>query len=139
MTKDGRWLTVCAQAFYAANILSTLVLAAAKCSVILLIISIQPRKSVLIGCYAAVGIIVAWSVAGVFALAFQCQTSAPWVLGSQASDQCLDQCALHAGLGAIDIVTDVGIVALAYAMMHGVQVDWQRRWTVVTLFALRIL
>lgn len=127
------------KAFYAANILSIMTLAAAKSSVIMLMVSIQPRKAVLIGCYATIGTIVAWCIAGIFSLALQCQTSEPWVLGGQPNDSCVDQYALRSGLGAIDIVTDVAIVGLSYAMMHGVHVDWQRKSSVVALFALRIL
>lgn len=123
------------QAFYAANILTIATLGAAKASVILLITSIQPLRPVLLGCYGTLGLVGAWMIAGVLALAFQCELPTPWNLGP---DTCVDQYALNIGLGAVNIVTDLIIVVLAYLMMRTTQVSTSKKWAVVALFGLRI-
>ncbi|KAK5133798.1 hypothetical protein LTR08_007227 [Meristemomyces frigidus] len=126
------------KALYATNILTILVLAAAKSSIVLLIVSVQPFRPVVLSCYILLAIIASWCVAGSFALAFQCHSSKPWTLGGGDTDTCVDQFALQVGLGVVDIITDLAIVALAFFMMRGVQTNRQRKWMVIALFGLRI-
>ncbi|KAK4896009.1 hypothetical protein LTR27_005865 [Elasticomyces elasticus] len=126
------------KAFYAANILTVAVLAAAKMSVTLLIVSIQPIGAVLISCYAHLVVVGVWCVAGIFALAFQCKLPNPWALGSDSIDVCVDQFAIQVGLGVVSVVTDLAVVLLAFLMIQGVQTNFQRKLAVVTLFGTRL-
>lgn len=89
----------------------------------------------LFGCYATLGLVALWAVAGVLALALQCDLPKPWSLGPSS---CVDQYALHAGLGAVNILTDLLIVLLAFLMMRTTQVATTKKWAVVALFGLRI-
>ncbi|KAK5713946.1 hypothetical protein LTR15_010852 [Elasticomyces elasticus] len=126
------------KAFYAANILTIIVLAAAKMSVTLLIVSIQPIGPVLLSCYAYLAVVGVWCVAGVFALAFQCNLPKPWTLGSDSMEICVDQFAIQLGLGVVSLVTDLAVILLAFLMIQGVQTNFQRKLAVVTLFGTRI-
>jgi len=114
------------------------VLAATKSSVTLLIISIQPRPAVLLSCYIFLGVVAAWCVTGIFALAFQCGFSMPWAFGGAYGKVCVDQFGIHVGLSIVNILTDLATVALAVFMMYGVQTNMRRKWTVVALFGLRV-
>lgn len=123
------------QAFYASNVLIIPALAAAKASITLLIISIKPSRPVMLSCYVVLGVVAAWMVAGIFAFAFQCSLPTPWALGP---DTCVDQYALQIGVGVVNILTDIAIVALPFFMMQNVQVASSKRWIVSALFAIRI-
>ncbi len=87
-------------------------------------------------CYGLIGTVGLWTVVGVFSLAFQCSMPTPWVLGPGT---CVNQYALRIGLGVIDVLTDLVVIGLAYWMMLKVQVDSGKKWSVVALFALRIV
>lgn len=116
-------------------------LAGTKASITLLIISIKPARPVLLACYGVLGVIGAWAVAGILGFAFQCSLNRPWVLGPNTAlgqETCVDQYALQLGLGAVNILTDLAIVALPFFMMQNVQVASTKRWMVSALFALRI-
>ncbi|KAF2718477.1 hypothetical protein K431DRAFT_230852 [Polychaeton citri CBS 116435] len=121
--------------YYASSILAIVALAAAKASVTLLIVSIRPARSVMLSCYYLLGLVALWMVAGVMALAFQCELPKPWALGPET---CVHQFGLQVTLGAINVVTDVAVIVLAFSMMRTVQVSSSRKWTVVALFGLRI-
>lgn len=117
-------------------------LACAKAAVTLLVIAIKPLRLVMYACYAMLGLIAVWAVAGVFVLAFQCSGPDRWVLGPTSgpnAETCIDQYAMQIALRAIDIATDVGIVLLPGFMMRSVQVSVGKRWIVVVLFATRLL
>jgi hypothetical protein len=123
------------KAFYTSNILLIPALASAKASITLLIISIKPSRPVLLCCYGVLAATAAWMVASIFAFAFQCSLPTPWVLGP---DTCVDQYALQLGVGVVNILTDIAIVALPFFMMKNVQVASSKRWMVSALFAIRI-
>ncbi|OCT54487.1 hypothetical protein CLCR_00856 [Cladophialophora carrionii] len=126
--------------FFASNILLILALAGAKAAVTLLVIAIKPLRFVMLACYALLGLIAVWAVAGVFVLGFQCSGPDRWVLGpSSGPETCIDQYAMQVALRTVDIATDVGIVLLPAVMMRSVQVSAAKRWVVVLLFAVRLI
>ncbi|EXJ65321.1 hypothetical protein A1O7_01662 [Cladophialophora yegresii CBS 114405] len=126
--------------FFASNILLILALASAKAAVTLLVIAIKPLRFVMLACYAMLGLIAVWAVAGVFVLGFQCSAPHRWVLGpGSGPETCIDQYAMQVALRAIDIATDVGIVLLPAFMMRSVQVATAKRWVVVLLFGIRLI
>jgi hypothetical protein len=117
-------------------------LAATKASITLLIISIKPSRPVMMACYGVLGVIGAWAIAGIVGFAFQCSLPRPWVLGPNTAlgqETCVDQYALQLGLGAVNVLTDLAIVALPFFMMQNVQVASTKRLMVSALFALRIV
>jgi hypothetical protein len=98
-------------------------------------VSIKPLRPVVLSCYAFLGVVAVWMIAGIFSLAFQCEVPQPWVLGP---DTCVDQFALRIGLGVVNMVTDVAVVVLAFFMMYSVQTTASKKYSVVALFGLRI-
>ena len=73
-------------------------------------------------------------IAGIVALAVQCDLPKPWVLGPQT---CIDQYALRIGLTSVDIVTDLTVILLAFLMMRPVQVSLGKKAAVVAMFGIR--
>jgi hypothetical protein len=49
------------------------------------------------------------------------------------------QPALYYIVGVVNVLTDIATVILAILMMNEVQVSWQNRWLVVSLFAVRLM
>lgn len=133
-------LDAMSQAYYASNILLVLALAAAKASVIFLIISIKPSKSVMLGCRIVLATIALWAVACTFTLAFQCGLPRPWVLGpnTQEPATCLNQFGLQIGIAVTNILTDLAVIALPLVMMSQVQTARDKKLVVSILFGLRI-
>ncbi|KEF54873.1 uncharacterized protein A1O9_09316 [Exophiala aquamarina CBS 119918] len=123
--------------FYASNILMILAIAGAKAAVTLLVIAIKPLRNVMYGCYGMLVFIGLWTVASVFALAFQCSPNR-WALGPSESDTCVNQYAMQVAIRSLDIASDVGIVLLPALMMRTVLVSRDKRWMVIMLFSLRL-
>jgi hypothetical protein len=115
------------------------VLTAAKASVALLLVAIQPPKPVVTGSYVFVGAVVAWCLSGSIAIIFQCRPPSMAFSGAPNDETCVDRYALQLSLGIVDILTDVAVVVLAYLTMRGVQITLRRRASIVALFGLRLL
>jgi hypothetical protein len=133
-------LNTMSQAYYASNILLVLSLAAAETSVIFLIMSIKPAKSVLMGCRLVLTTVALWAGTSVLALAFQCSMPQPWALGPRigGSETCIDQYGLQIGIACTNILTDLAIIALPLVMMSKVQTLKDKKLVVSILFGLRI-
>ncbi|EHY54875.1 hypothetical protein HRR83_005865 [Exophiala dermatitidis] len=119
---------------YASNILIILVVAASKASVTHLIIAINPTRTMLMCCYALLGFIAAWTFASIFASAFQCNPPNPW---NSEGNKCVDQFALNVAIHTLNILSDVLIVLIPFAMMLKVKVTSHKRFIVTGLFASR--
>jgi hypothetical protein len=87
-------------------------------------------------CYVTLGFIGAWTVASVFAIAFQCHLPSPWAFGG---DDCVDQFALNIGIHALNIATDMLLVVIPFVMMQQVQISTGKRWVVTGLFGSRLM
>ena len=82
------------------------------------------------------GVIGAWAVSSIIALACQCHSPRPWDF---TNGRCISQSGLYYSIGVLNILTDVVIVALPIITMWTVQVSQQKRWLVNGLFAVRLL
>ncbi len=120
---------------YAANILLVGALAASQASLTFLVIAINPTRKLLISCYSILGFLGAWTLASIPALAFQCNLPRPWNYGS---NKCVDRFALNVGIYSFNILGDVLIVIVPFAMMQKVQVSSSKRFVVTALFASRL-
>lgn len=125
------------QYYYASNILLFLSLAASKCSIALLIITIQPDKRIGYAFYALMGLVVVWAIAAVFVTAFQCGPNR-WVLGPTDTDTCIDQLSAQIAIRAVDIVTDIILAISPAFMMIKVQMSMDKRLVVALMFGLRL-
>lgn len=128
----------CGQYYYASNILLFLSLAASKCAIALLIITIQPNKRIGFAFYALMGFVVVWAIAAVLVAAFQCGPNR-WVLGPTDTDTCIDQLSPQIAIRAIDIVTDIILAISPAFMMMKVQMSMDKRLVVALMFGLRLV
>ncbi|KAJ4511015.1 hypothetical protein HRR75_005711 [Exophiala dermatitidis] len=85
-------------------------------------------------CYALLGFIAAWTFASIFASAFQCNPPNPW---NSEGNKCVDQFALNVAIHTLNILSDVLIVLIPFAMMLKVKVTSHKRFIVTGLFASR--
>jgi hypothetical protein len=76
-----------------------------------------------------------WALAFIFSLAFQCDLPTPWDYNST----CVDEWTLHLALNVFNILTDLALIAIPVVMLWWVQARSAKKWTVMILFATRIL
>ncbi|KAF2217705.1 hypothetical protein CERZMDRAFT_92360 [Cercospora zeae-maydis SCOH1-5] len=126
------------QFFLAANVLSYPALAFSKCSVALLIISIQPQRWIIASLYGVCAISIVWAIVAAAVTATQCGPHR-WVLGHTDHDSCIDQYAAQVGIKLVDIITDVALVVLPIAMILSVQFSVWNRFVVSFMFGMRIV
>ncbi|KAK5382381.1 hypothetical protein LTR20_005984 [Exophiala xenobiotica] len=104
-------------------------------SLTFLVIAINPTRRLLISCYSILGFLAAWTLSSMFALAFQCNLPRPW---DYSNNTCVDRFALNVGIYSFNILGDVLIVIVPFAMMQKVQVSASRRFVVSALFSSRL-
>ncbi|KIX04825.1 uncharacterized protein Z518_05696 [Rhinocladiella mackenziei CBS 650.93] len=124
------------KSFYASQLGLMAATGLAKASAIQTVAALRPHVSVLRACHGLQILNALWIVAGIVALAFQCSLPAPWDFGPE---RCINQYALVLGLGVINILTDLVIIALPAILMSKVQITNKQRWTVSALFACRVI
>ncbi|KAB8228941.1 uncharacterized protein BDW43DRAFT_199495 [Aspergillus alliaceus] len=124
------------QLLYASQILSAPVLGCSKAAVALLLISIKPFNIVLQACRILLGLIGAWTVVAVVALALQCTQPQAW---NFSSGRCLNQQALYSSLAACHIILDAALIILPIVLVWKVQMPEWKRFQICALFGLRIL
>ncbi|OAX85588.1 hypothetical protein ACJ72_00002 [Emergomyces africanus] len=122
--------------FYASQILAIASLACSKVALTLLIIYIKPLRAVLNACRCLLGVVFAWGIAGIVALAVQCDPPRPWDFGE---GRCINQQALYIGLAVLSITTDIALVILPFFLVFQVQLPTRKRLTIASFFCMRIL
>lgn len=120
---------------YAYQILFIITICLSKISLLLFIIRLTPNNTTIRVGRIAMGVITLWGIATVFALAFQCSLPQPWNI---ISGVCHNQDALYYSAGIIDIITDIGVIALPLVMLWTIQIPRAKRITVMTVFIVRI-
>jgi hypothetical protein len=91
-------------------------------------------------CYGTLAFILTWGVASASVLALQCSPNR-WALGPSSGPDpqtCIHQYAMQMTIRAMDIASDLVLVALPVCMMQTVQVGREKRQMVNMLFGLRI-
>lgn len=121
---------------FAASIPFILSNAFAKASVVIFVTKISPQRRIHMACYALLATVVAWALAGIFGLAFECQLSSLWALDD---DTCVNRWALYLVLGVLNMITDIALIVIPVFMMWSIQTKATIKWQVLALFALRIL
>lgn len=125
------------QLFYVSSILALAVAAGTKISLCLLIHSINNHGRLNIATKVLFGVIVAWAISGIFAVAFQCSIPRPWA--ALSLEECPNREAIFLYNGIMDILTDVALCVLPVAMMWKVQTSVHRKLLVTALFGTRIV
>ena len=86
--------------------------------------------------FAAGGFITIWTVASIFANAFQCSPPKTW---AYTTGQCFDQTAFWTVFAIIDIITDVVIMGLPILLLYKLQLALSKKINVCFAFSFRIL
>jgi len=123
------------KAGYAWNILYIISLALGKVSTLSLLLALAPNKSYRIPMLGVSGVIGLWAVAALFASAFQCSLPHPYLI---TTGQCFSQAGFWDAIGAIDIITDVAIMALPVFLVYNLQLAAQKKFAVCFAFSFRI-
>lgn len=114
-------------------------MAASRCAVALLVLSIEPPRRCIV--ISLRGILIAsatWALAAIFTVGLQCAPTR-YALGPTSTDICIDQHSAQVAIRSIDIATDVLLSLLPAIMMMYVQTSLKRKLTVSALFGARIL
>lgn len=123
--------------YYAASILAILVQCLTKISTCLWIGIINPYEKVKIANYILMSLTGAWTVSGLFALAFACGLPHPW--RATEGGVCTPFESIQIYNGVLNILTDLAICILPVFMMWRVQTSMRKKSAVCALFASRIL
>jgi len=82
------------------------------------------------------GIIVAWAVSSVFAIAFRCSVPPRWRDGANS---CWNSFTVYLGINIVNIATDIALIVVPTTMMWKVQTSLDVKVQVISLFTIRIL
>ncbi|KAH8700111.1 hypothetical protein BGW36DRAFT_424948 [Talaromyces proteolyticus] len=118
---------------YVAHILLILTIALSKLSIALLFKSLMSKGVPFYASWSLIGVITAWAVASIVALAVQCSSPHPWDF---VDGKCIDQAALFRAIGAINMITDLGLIILPCVVLWGYR--YQRRRGVPVAVAFQI-
>jgi hypothetical protein len=124
------------KAGYASQILYLGVLAAAKLSTLALFAILTPLKSHRIPIFIAGGIVAAWSVSSILGSAFQCSLPNPYLY---TSGKCFNQNAFWYGVGAVNILTDLTLMAFPVMVVSRLKLPLKKKIAVTFAFSFRLL
>ncbi|PSN70882.1 hypothetical protein BS50DRAFT_269101 [Corynespora cassiicola Philippines] len=118
---------------YAGQLLAVVVMTLGKLSSAFLIGRVAPQS--LLNKVVLFGSVVSWSVYSLFAVAFQCGTSQPWVMNEQ---KCHGG-SLMVSVIVFDMVSDILLAVWILPVLRPLHMDRRRRRTVAILFGARII
>ncbi|KAJ5637627.1 hypothetical protein N7490_007506 [Penicillium lividum] len=118
---------------YVAQILLIVTIALSKLSSGLLFKSTLTSRGYLRSNLGLIGVITAWAIASILALAFRCSLPTPWEWNLPG--QCINQAALFRAIGAFNIMTDVALVVLPCVLLRNVQLSRWKRFRIMALIA----
>lgn len=121
---------------YAATILLIISLCFSKLAIVAFIHHLTPFKMHRMVNFGLLALIVIWSIGSVLVAAFECRLPRPW---DRALGQCLDYLVWWTTISVSNIVTEVAIVALELGITAQLRMQRQRKASVMSLFACRLL
>ncbi|KAJ5895948.1 uncharacterized protein N7473_005347 [Penicillium subrubescens] len=122
---------------YAAQILLIATIAFSKLSLGLLFKNLMTSRRSSITNQTLMGVIIAWALASIIALALRCSMPTPWKWDQH--DQCINQAALFQAIAAFNILTDIALVVLPCLLLRNVQLTRLKRFRIMALLASRFL
>ncbi|KAK6949240.1 hypothetical protein Daesc_009314 [Daldinia eschscholtzii] len=135
-TLSGDNIIAFQKSYYAANVLFVASQAFSKLSVIFFIRVISPINFHRILTWILIGATLAWALTSILVLIFQCDPPGTWeILG----DECIDQDSMWNYINTVDIVLDFCLIWLPFVVVWKLQTHLQRKITVISCFATRIL
>lgn len=101
---------------------------------------LTPSHKTLYFCYAFVTTQTLWMLGTVFSLAFQCPLPQPWLFMPLRSANCVvNITGVYYSIGAIDILSDLIIIATPAVIVRNVQISRRQRFTVIGVFSIRLV
>lgn len=124
------------QLYYSGMLLFIIALGLSKLSIIAFLLRLTTIKVHRITYYTLAALVIAWTIGSFFAIVLQCNLSRPWaVVGESCSGTLLRWQAIC----ALDIVTEVAIVAGSMFLVWFLQTPLTTKVMVVSTFACRLL
>ncbi len=124
---------------YVSDLLFIITIYLAKVSLILFIIRLTPSYKTLYFCYGFVITLTLWMLGTVFSLAFQCPLPKPWDFMPLKLAGCgVNIAGIYYSIGAVDIFTDLIIIATPAVIVWDVQISRRQRLTVIGVFSSRL-
>ncbi|KAI4112533.1 MAG: hypothetical protein LQ345_006332 [Seirophora villosa] len=120
---------------YASDFFFLLTLWASKCSMALLFTRLTPRADHKRLAFGIRIIVTVWLVLSIFLVALRCDLSEPWIF---IDPRCKDAVTRWDIIGAIDIVTEVALFAMAILLVKDLKMSISRKVFVVLAFGLRL-
>ncbi|SLM40532.1 hypothetical protein LPUS_11350 [Lasallia pustulata] len=124
------------KAEYASDLMYVLTLCLAKVSVLQLLERLAVSKMHKTLAKVMSYVVVVWTLAAFFTLAFRCGVSHPW---ARVSGECIDDFSFWLGIAPVDILTELSMIALPILMMLPVQVVLSKKITILVAFIFRVL
>ncbi|KAJ9612892.1 hypothetical protein H2200_002833 [Cladophialophora chaetospira] len=125
------------KAAYASNILFITTLWLTKCSTACLYLRLSPNHYHGLASKAAlVGMTIVSLIISIFMIALSCDLAHPWLF---IRPQCTNLYTRWLVFAIFDIVTEVVLFALSFYIIHGLQMPWTRKGSVLVTFGLRLL
>ncbi|KAJ5660053.1 hypothetical protein N7507_006504 [Penicillium longicatenatum] len=122
---------------YVAQILLIVTIALSKISSGLLFKSTLTSREYTWANMTLIGVISAWAIGSILALALRCSLPTPWEWN--LPEKCIDQAALFQTIAALNIITDVALVVLPCVLLRNVQISRWKRFRIMALIASKII
>ncbi|KIW33502.1 uncharacterized protein PV07_00348 [Cladophialophora immunda] len=120
---------------YASNLFFMVIIGLSKISIVSFLHRISRMKQHRLVFNIAMGLLGVWTVGAFLTMAFQCDLSHPWLTVGQKCPGVLRRVQV---IGALDIVTEVAIVALVGYLVHDLQTSVSSKMTVLSIFGIRL-
>ncbi|PWY87967.1 hypothetical protein BO94DRAFT_534972 [Aspergillus sclerotioniger CBS 115572] len=124
------------KAFLAMEVFYMLTLTLGKLSVMVLFYSLLSSTGRSGPVLVAMGVLLAWTLAMIFVICFQCHLPDVWNL---TEGTCLDLTAVWAFVGAANILVEIVIVLVPSVIIARVQMSLKKRLVVIGCFSVRIM
>ncbi|KAI1778519.1 hypothetical protein F4818DRAFT_438679 [Hypoxylon cercidicola] len=134
LSSDG--IVAFQKSYYAANVLFVASQAFSKLSIIFFVRHISPIAFHRTLAWILTGATLVWAFSSILMLLFQCDTPRVW---DAIANKCNDQRAIWNYINVVNIVVDVCLIWLPFAVVWRLQVRFQRKLVVMSCFATRIL
>ncbi|KIW42566.1 uncharacterized protein PV06_06105 [Exophiala oligosperma] len=121
--------------YYASNLFFILVIGLCKISVVSFLHRISRMKQHRFIFDIAMVILAIWTFGAFLTIALQCNLSHPWLTVNEKCPGVLERWQV---IGALDIVTEVAIVALVGYLVHDLQTRLSSKATVMSIFSVRL-
>jgi hypothetical protein len=122
------------KAGYTWNILYIFSLFLGKASTLSLLLALSPNKTYRKPMLAVGGVVLVWTIASIFASAFQCSLPHPYLI---TTSKCFSQVGFWEGVGVIDIATDLALMLLPVWLVFNLQLAARKKIAVCFAFSFR--